>query len=392
MGDDLIRLNLGAGDKPLPGFTSIDRRNGNEVYPLPYEDGTVDEIYASHILEHFSHNGAVVTVLKHWIDKLKPGGRIRLAVPDFQWIAKQIAGGVPIPSQGYTMGGHTDANDHHGCIFDYTALQELMVNCGLERIGPWKPIIDDCAALEVSLNLMGFKPISDIRLPTGVYACLSCPRYGPMSHTQCASTAFGALNIKCVMGQGVYWSHVLSEIVETVIALDDCRYVLTTDYDTLFSRDDVVGLYHLAEALPEWDALVPMQLNRGDGTMLFGMTNGDGGPRGQVWAADFKRHVTGVDTGHFGLTLFRADKLRALPRPWMLEVPNTDGRWADGRVDSDIDFWKRWKAVGNTIGLANRIVVGHVQELVMWPGEDMKPVYQYARDYHATGIPKDVKR
>jgi len=393
MGDAPIRLNLGAGDKPLPGFTSIDRKTGGEVYPLDgYEDGSVEEIYASHVLEHFSHNGAVVTVLQHWVDKLKPGGRIRVAVPDVRWIAKQLVDGVPIQSQGYIMGGHTDKNDHHGCIFDHAALQELMVNCGLERVGLWKAVTDDCAALPVSLNMMGYKPISDIRKPEGVYACLSCPRFGPMSHAQCATTVFGALNIQCVMGQGAYWSHILSEIMERVIALEDCKYVLTCDYDTLFTKDDVRSLYHLAEALPEWDALIPLQMNRGDGSMLFGMSPEEVANRKTLYPADFAQHVLGVKTGHFGLTLFRADKLRALPRPWMPETPNADGRWGDGRVDADIGFWNHWKASGNTVGLANRVVVGHLVELVMWPDKNLDPVYQYAREWNDAGIPADVKR
>ena len=42
-----------AGDVVLEGFTPIDRKLGSEVYPLNYKDGSVDEIYASHVLEHF---------------------------------------------------------------------------------------------------------------------------------------------------------------------------------------------------------------------------------------------------------------------------------------------------------------------------------------------------
>jgi len=49
------RLNLGAGDKPLDGYINLDRKTGQECFPLAYDDGSVDVIRASHILEHFPH-------------------------------------------------------------------------------------------------------------------------------------------------------------------------------------------------------------------------------------------------------------------------------------------------------------------------------------------------
>ena len=77
-----IKLNLGAGDIPIDGYISIDRKTGQEAYPLAYEDGSVDEIRASHILEHFGLR-EISAVLKNWWDKLKPGGLLKIAVPDF---------------------------------------------------------------------------------------------------------------------------------------------------------------------------------------------------------------------------------------------------------------------------------------------------------------------
>ena len=82
-----IRLNLGAGDTKLPGYIAVDRKNGQEVYPLAYEDNSVDEIYASHILEHFGLN-EILKVLQNWVSKLKPGGLMKIAVPDFQKITE----------------------------------------------------------------------------------------------------------------------------------------------------------------------------------------------------------------------------------------------------------------------------------------------------------------
>ena len=81
-----MKLNLGGGLQKIPGFTTLDRQTGQEVFPLPaYPDASVDEVRASHILEHFGHREAV-DVLKEWVRVLRPGDVLRIAVPDFDWI------------------------------------------------------------------------------------------------------------------------------------------------------------------------------------------------------------------------------------------------------------------------------------------------------------------
>jgi len=394
MSDELVKLNLGAGGIDLPGFTPIDRKDGKEVYPLSdYKDGTVEEIYASHILEHFSHR-EVPQVLTEWMRVLAPGGCLRVAVPNMDWMIKQVTNEVPvpIPMQSYIMGGQADENDFHKTIFDRDTLLELMINSGFERIGEWAPIIKDCASLDVSLNLMGYKPTRPIGQPEGIYAVLSCPRFGPLIHMQCAMGAFAQLHIGWHMGQSAYWSHMLSMLMETCIAESKCRYVLATDYDTIFTAQDVLELYRLMEALPEWDALMPLQQKRSGDEILAGIFANSGAMRKQFYVSEFEQHVTQAKHGHFGLTMFRADKLRELSKPWMTETPDPTGSWGAGRVDPDIDFWRTWKKAGNTLGLANRVVTGHLQEMITWPNRGMKPVFQYVADYQTDGIPKEAQR
>lgn len=53
-----------------------------DVAKLPYEDNSIDEIRAFHIIEHFDwHEGN--RVLEEWYRVLKPGGRLWLETPDF---------------------------------------------------------------------------------------------------------------------------------------------------------------------------------------------------------------------------------------------------------------------------------------------------------------------
>lgn len=81
-----LRLNLGCWKKRLPGFVNIDLDPSfaevvADAAHLPYEDDSVDEIYAGHLLEHFA---LTEDVLKEWHRVLKPGGVITVTVPDIE--------------------------------------------------------------------------------------------------------------------------------------------------------------------------------------------------------------------------------------------------------------------------------------------------------------------
>src|SRR4051812_8339039 len=99
------KLNLGAGSKPLAGYSNIDAKNkrgtvDTTIYPLPHVDGSVDEIRASHVLEHFSHR-EIGNVLADWVRALKPGGVLKIAVPDLKFIAERYLAGAEMPVQQY---------------------------------------------------------------------------------------------------------------------------------------------------------------------------------------------------------------------------------------------------------------------------------------------------
>jgi GT2 family glycosyltransferase len=89
-----IRLNLGCGLYPIPGMVNIDQLpNVNpdivaDVLHLPYEPGTVDEIYCGHLLEHLTWEEGQAA-LRHWHSLLKIGGTIMITTPDFDVLVKQ---------------------------------------------------------------------------------------------------------------------------------------------------------------------------------------------------------------------------------------------------------------------------------------------------------------
>jgi SAM-dependent methyltransferase len=168
----MIKLDLGAGEQSPEGFIPLGNVNGSHIFPLPYADASVDCIRASHVLEHFPH-AQIADVLKEWTRVLKPGGELRIAVPNFEWIAENYVAGQPINTQGYVMGGQVDEADYHKATFDKRSLTQHLAAAGLMLIREWKSELQDCAALPVSLNLCGTKPHQS---SISVSAVMSVPR------------------------------------------------------------------------------------------------------------------------------------------------------------------------------------------------------------------------
>ena len=84
-----MKLNLGCGKRNFgEDWVHIDggtheHLHSRDITTLPFEGGTVELVYASHVLEYFDREEAV-DVLKEWKRVLVPEGTLRLAVPDFE--------------------------------------------------------------------------------------------------------------------------------------------------------------------------------------------------------------------------------------------------------------------------------------------------------------------
>jgi hypothetical protein len=381
-----IKLDLGAGDRSPDGFTPLGNVNGTSIFPLPHADGTVSVIRASHVLEHFPH-GEIAEVLKEWVRALKPGGELRIAVPNFAWIAEHYVAGAAINAQGYVMGGQIDSADFHKAVFDQETLKRYLAAAGLMLIREWKSELpDDCAALPVSLNLCGTKPHQP---EIGVSAVMSVPRLGFMDNFFCAFEALPPLRVKLRRYSGAFWSQCIERVCEEALNDDHPDAVLTLDYDSIFTRRDAAMLMQLMCCHPEVDAIAAVQSGRGKDLPLFTM-RADGGNVAATPMETFASDLARVSTAHFGLTLIRADKLRSLPKPWFQDVPAPDGSWNEGRVDADINFWRKWESAGNSLYIANRVPIGHMELMVRWPGNDLRVVHQEVSDWRAAGKPKEA--
>lgn len=390
---DVVRLNIGGGETEMDGYTTIDRKNGKEAFPLDYADGTVDEIRASHILEHFGFK-EVPEVLTDWVRTLKPGGRLRLAVPDFDWIADRYLRSEQPSSLlfAYAMGGQSDADDFHKSAYDVATLRSLMERVGLRNIKEWKSDANDCAMLPVSLNLEGVRPPrrepKDIPKTTAI---MSTARLGFTENIFCAAGTFQPRNIPIIKYTGAYWGQGMERVIQE--ALDNgSEWIVTLDYDTVFNGTVFDRLCYEFADHPEVDALAPWQVKRESSEVLVWMTDENGNKRTNVRMDELEPDVTQVATAHFGLTLLRASAFKDLPRPWFWAQPNKDNTWGEGRVDDDIYFWKNWEKAGRTLYMANHVSIGHLQQVVTWPSQDLRSHHQYLSDFQKQGPPETARR
>lgn len=380
----MLKLDLGAGAASPPGFTPMGHAHGSDIFPLPYADGGVDAIRASHVLEHLPR-AQIGAVLADWVRALKPGGTLSIAVPDFEKVAKGYLDGAVQPTEAYVMGGQVDANDFHKTLFDRSTLRQIMAEAGLVLLRPWQSDLQDCAALPISLNIEGTKPfVPEMK----VVAVMSVPRLGFMDNLFCAMEALPPLNIGIFKYSGAYWHQCIERIMGDRLEADRPDAILTLDYDTIFSKAHVATLIQLMMCHPEADAIAPIQSGRGAELPLFTMPDqhvaGVGVPR-----KHFEADLAPARTAHFGLTLIRADRLRDLPKPWFHDVPAPDGTWGEGRRDADISFWHRWHENGRSLYIANRVAVGHLELMVRWPGKDLKAMHQPVTDWHRTKATPD---
>ncbi|MBI2459423.1 MAG: methyltransferase domain-containing protein [Parcubacteria group bacterium] len=84
-----IKLNLGCGNKKIPGFIGVDRVktaaadliHDLNIRPYPFADNSVDEIIADNVLEHLND---IVAVMAEWHRICRPGAIIKISLPYYK--------------------------------------------------------------------------------------------------------------------------------------------------------------------------------------------------------------------------------------------------------------------------------------------------------------------
>lgn len=145
----MIKVNLGCGWRNFgEDWVHIDGGNyphvtSHDITHLPFNDSSVDLIYSSHCFEYFDREEGKV-VLKEWNRTLKPSGLLRIAVPDFEAMAKLYAmGKFPLESflgplfgkmEMGMKGGETGKIIYHKTTYDFDSLKRVLEESGFDRV------------------------------------------------------------------------------------------------------------------------------------------------------------------------------------------------------------------------------------------------------------------
>lgn len=137
------KLHIGCGKNYIPGWTNLDLFSSvkadvyADITALPFDRGSFDLIYASHVLEHVQRN-TVVATLSHWRDLLKDDGVLRLAVPNFEAVVRwYIDTGKLGDVMGLLYGGQNHPKNNHFVTFDCNTLKSDLLKAGFQNPRYW---------------------------------------------------------------------------------------------------------------------------------------------------------------------------------------------------------------------------------------------------------------
>jgi len=142
-----LYLHLGCGRINHEKFVNIDGLPAPHIHYIreidnlcPFKNNSVDLIYGSHCLEHFSHR-KVSNVLSEWHRVLKTGGILRLSVPDFDVLCEIYKeSGNEIDSILEILMARQDYKyNFHMTAFNQSSLTRLLSNVGFREIRNWQP-------------------------------------------------------------------------------------------------------------------------------------------------------------------------------------------------------------------------------------------------------------
>lgn len=144
---DALKVDLGCGNNPQPGFKGLDIRDikgidypNTDVKKLPFEDSTVDVLFASHVIEHFTKRDAVI-VLKEWFRALKDGGELHIKCPNFYYIVREytetidnMATSRKFNLLGWCYGEQDYEYNYHYFCYDPWLLKYFLEETGFARV------------------------------------------------------------------------------------------------------------------------------------------------------------------------------------------------------------------------------------------------------------------
>ena len=171
-----LRLHIGGQERHpdwkivnvTPGATTDYVRSCTDL--SPFGDATVQEIYASHVLEHLGYQRDLRRALREFHRVLVPGGLLRVSVPDLAtlctlFLDPALDGQSRFHVMRMMFGGQVDPNDFHYVGLTEEFMRSFLTEAGftgVERVAEFG-IFNDTSRLvyagrPISLNVTARKP------------------------------------------------------------------------------------------------------------------------------------------------------------------------------------------------------------------------------------------
>lgn len=150
-----MKIHIGCGERDFGSYwVHVDARAFSHVdhvlqdFDLGYLPGVcwdhneVEMIYASHVLEYFDWEDGQ-RLCGQWHEKLRPGGVLRLSVPDWRQLILLYQKHECLSDIIGPLFGKMDVNEkpaYHKCVYDEARLRGTFVEAGFApyNIRPWK--------------------------------------------------------------------------------------------------------------------------------------------------------------------------------------------------------------------------------------------------------------
>jgi predicted O-linked N-acetylglucosamine transferase (SPINDLY family)/predicted SAM-dependent methyltransferase len=174
-GDGPLRLHVGGKEKkagwkilnvqPDPDVDYV----GNCTDLGQFADGSAQELYASHVLEHLGYKEQLPRALQEFHRVLVAGGKALISVPDFDILCRLFLNPRATMMERYSVmrmafGGQMDAYDYHYVGLNYEILSKYLFDAGFSRVERVQgfDLFNDDSRLEylgeaISLNVVAYK-------------------------------------------------------------------------------------------------------------------------------------------------------------------------------------------------------------------------------------------
>lgn len=165
--DDLRHIQIGGGDRLLPGFVNVDIMPPADVVVdvregIPFPTGCAGLVFMEHVLEHLDYPLSAKHLVRECFRVLDVGGELVIGVPDARMVIKGYLGsdsglrtrmlhdwygnrsgkehfGTYLDLVNYVFRDQDDSDRYtpHLWAYDYEKLAEMCVGAGFRKVSLW---------------------------------------------------------------------------------------------------------------------------------------------------------------------------------------------------------------------------------------------------------------